>query len=145
MSNIKHGLELVPRTCWASNLRSILTNQEWHIIRTKVKKEAQHTCLCCGKVGGNLHAHEVWSYNDITFIQKLEDIKCICDKCHLVKHYGYARVKRRDKEALEHLIEINKCTEEEAFDHISESFSIWADRSTYSWKLDITNLSKFLK
>lgn len=143
MSNIKHGLELVPRSCWASNLRHLLTDIEWHLIRTKVKREANFTCYCC-RGQGKLHAHEVWSYDDGSLIQKLEDVRCLCDKCHLVKHYGYARVKRKDKEALAQLIKINGCTEEEATTHIANSFTVWARRSQLVWRLDINNLGNFI-
>jgi hypothetical protein len=140
----KVQLELIPKSCWGSNLRSLLTNAEWDSIRTKVKSEANHACSICQTTKGSLHAHEVWSFNDSSLIQKLESVICICSKCHLVKHFGFARVQKKDKEALEHFKVLNACTHDEAMEHVAESFELWAERSGKSWKLDISNLNKFL-
>lgn len=144
MSKIKIGLELVPKSCWGTNLRSLLTSSEWKQISKHVRDRSKDTCHYCNTHSKKTHAHEVWSYDDSNCIQTLEDIHCVCEKCHLVKHFGYAKVQRRDKEAIEQLKVLNNCTDEEAMDHIADSFELWADRSSKSWKLDISKLNLIL-
>jgi len=144
MSKMKIGLELVPKTCWGTNLRSLLTTTEWRQISKYVRDKSKNLCQYCGTCSKKTHAHEVWSYDDITCIQALEDIHCVCEKCHLVKHFGYAKVQKRDKEAIEQLKLLNNCTDEEAMAHIADCFELWADRSSKSWKLNVSKIALIL-
>src|SRR5688500_8134041 len=44
-------VELVPRTCWFSNLRSELSQDEWDRLRRSVYERAGNRCEVCGGKG----------------------------------------------------------------------------------------------
>ena len=44
----KLTIELVPATCWQTNVRSVVKKSEWDKIRKRVYKEAGHKCEVCG-------------------------------------------------------------------------------------------------
>ena len=41
-------VELVPQTCWFSNVRSEVTSADWNRIRRYVYERAGHSCEICG-------------------------------------------------------------------------------------------------
>ncbi len=59
-------VELVPRTCWFSNLRSELSKEEWDRLRRPVFERAGNRCEVCGGKGTQhpVECHEVWEYDD---------------------------------------------------------------------------------
>ena len=146
MSEPKLSIELVPRPCWGNNVRSQLTDVEWDVIRSMVYHLADNTCETCGKQTTRLHAHEVWSYNEKTKVQKLVGLKALCARCHEVKHYGRADIMGRSAEAKKWLMKVNGWSEEKAGEHISEAFGDWMIRSEIkNWKLDIHYLKEFME
>ena len=42
----------------------------------------------------SLQCHEEWAYDDETLVQKLTGLVALCSRCHLVKHWYVASVKR---------------------------------------------------
>ena len=75
MQNKKYKLtfQLVPSGCWYANLRSVLPKAEWDRLRRAAYARAGGRCSVCG-AAGRLEAHEIWSYDDKTHVQKLEDV-----------------------------------------------------------------------
>ena len=69
--------ELVPETCWYTNLRSILTQKNWRMLSQAVRERSGGVCPICGMETPmeELDAHETWGYNDITHEQYVE----LCD------------------------------------------------------------------
>jgi hypothetical protein len=80
-------------------------------------------CSICGRRG--FHVDEDWRYflfrggDAICDVSSLRDtrgvrgvaylvkLRVLCEKCHLVKHLGYASVQGRLNKALKHLAEVN--------------------------------------
>jgi hypothetical protein len=129
----KLNFQLVPRSCWYVNLRSVLPN--WSEISNKVRKP----CICsiCGvkKPITELHAHEVWSYDDVTHEQHLADLICVCEDCHNAIHIGHANIEGKGAIALQYYMKINGLTKEQADRDYREAFIVWGERSTHKWSI----------
>lgn len=145
MTTCKLTLDLVPSTCWFSNVRSCVSKKRWDKIKSRVCSQAWDTCQICGGVGPRhpVECHEVWSYDDTKQIQKLVGMVALCPACHQVKHFGLAQIKGKGEVALQHLMQVNQWTQKRAEKHIKESFERWAERSKKKWKLDISHLSDY--
>lgn len=145
MNKLKLTIELVPQTSFFTNVRSAVTKQQWDIIRKQVYAKAYHICEICGGVGNKhpVEAHEIWNYDDKNLIQKLEGMIALCPNCHMVKHIGLAQVNGKTEQALKHLMLINKLSKKDAQEYITDSFMVWAMRSTKSWKLDLSGLKLY--
>lgn len=137
-------IDLVPKTSWGNNVRSLITDMEWDIIRHEVYRRAYYTCEICKTITKKLHCHEVFSY-DPPDQQVLIGLKALCIRCHEVIHYGHSTLIQREKEAKEWLGKVNGWNDFEVQDHISEAFLEWHHRSRIKWQLDISYLHKFMK
>ena len=138
-------IELVPRSCWYSNLRKVLPKEEWDKIRKETYRKANYKCEICGAGNQRINCHEIWDYNDKKCIQKLKGFQALCNDCHWIKHFGLAQIKADEGELdiidLEnHFQEVNKVSYEKFEKHVDEAFSIWAKRSNKEW---ITDLGKW--
>ena len=71
---MKLNFELVPDSCWCSNLRSALPKAQWDIIRKKAYARAGGKCTVCGVPTTRLEAHEQWHYDDEKCVQSLANI-----------------------------------------------------------------------
>jgi hypothetical protein len=61
----------------------------WAAIRQQVLVDAESRCGdCCAATSDrrNLHAHEVWVYDDDRQIAVLSGIRCVCAACHAAIH-----------------------------------------------------------
>lgn len=143
----KLTIELVPKTCWYSNVRSNVPQSHWDIIRRNVYSLAGYICEVCGGVGRRhpVECHEVWHYDDINHIQLLERMIALCPACHEVKHIGRAQRIGRLNAALSHLCYVNDWDAETTEHYVAQQFEVWKKRSQYEWKLDIRELSKYVK
>jgi hypothetical protein len=88
-----------------------------------------------------LEAHERWSYNEETKIQKLERIIALCHRCHSLTHHGLAGIRQVHKFAEKHLMKTNEWTEEQVSEHCTEQWSLWKERSKIEWILDVSLIS----
>lgn len=140
---MKLSIELIPKPSWGKNVRSMTSPERWDMIRQQVYDNAGHMCEICKDNNTKLHAHEVWSYNLQTEIQTLTNIIALCEKCHLVKHFGYANISGKRNIAMKQLIKINSLTEIEALNHIAEHTVNWQIRSKINWKIDISYIDTF--
>lgn len=60
---------------------------EW---RNKIKEQANYTCDCCGKHGGNLHSHHLYSYSIYKDLRTdIHNGVCLCEHCHKEFHKLY--------------------------------------------------------
>lgn len=146
-SKIKLTVELVPKTCHFSNVRTTIKPKEWDKIRFISYEAAGNRCEICkesGKDQGykhNVECHEIWEYDDENLIQKLIGLISLCPTCHQVKHIGRAMAIGKDKECFAQLAKINKWTPEQIVKHIEDAFIIYRERSQYKWDLDISILN----
>jgi hypothetical protein len=141
------NIELVPTTCWYSNLRSELSPGQWDVVRRRTYLEAGYKCEICGGKGKKwpVEAHEVWEYNDCTYVQKLVRTIALCPACHGVKHIGFAAANGRYNKALRHLMKVNKWSAPIAVTYIDHAFEEHGRRSAHNWTLDISWLEKTFK
>jgi len=134
--------ELVPSTAWGINVRSKFTRPEWDALREKVYVRANHRCEICGGAGGRhpVEAHEVWSYDIATRVQKLERLIALCPTCHQVKHLGRTIKVVDNGRALvvNKLKKVNGWTGAQASDHITAVLKEWEERSLVEWTMDLS-------
>ena len=102
-------VELVPISCWFSNLRSELPPQDWDRLRRRVYRDAGYRCQTCGGRGAQhpVEAHELWTYDDHTHIQRLAGVIALWPACHEVKHIGFAGQRGHGQRAAAHLAHVN--------------------------------------
>lgn len=138
-------VELVPQTCWFSNVRSAVSKSRWDTIRKQVYDQAWHVCQICGGVGNKhpVEAHEIWSYDDEKLIQKLEGMIALCPPCHAVKHFGFSCIRGKEERTLLHLMRVNNFNQKQAQQYIEKTFKLWEKRSQKEWKLDISHLLEY--
>lgn len=140
---MKLTIELVPNTSWGNNIRALMTKRQWNALRGMICDRAWGTCVICGNSEQSLECHEVWSYNEKTQIQKLTGLLALCPNCHMVKHFGLARVQGKQDEASKHLRKVNGLNKQQAEDYVKEAFRIWRDRNQYYWTLDLSYLKRY--
>lgn len=114
-STVPLQINIVPETAWYKNLRTYFTASEWNKIREVVYKRAR-------------------------YLQSLDRIFALCPACHLCKHPGFARVKHREKEVVEHLMKINNYDLKAANEQIRQAMRVFLERSKHEWILNNTQL-----
>lgn len=143
MAKPKLTIELVPASCWFSNVRTLLPKKTWDKLRKESYSHANHKCEICGDHGKNqgkkhfVECHEIWKYDDEKRTQKLEGLISLCPRCHMVKHFGRSTVIGKQDVAMAHLEKVNKWTHKQAVTYLAEVFAVHSKRSMYKWKLDV--------
>ena len=137
-------VELVPSTCWYTNVRSNVSKAVWDGLRRRVAAEAGHRCEICGGRGRRwpVECHERWHYDDAAMVQRLERLVALCPDCHEVKHAGLASKRGRLDAVIRHLVKVNGWTADDAALYLEAVFEIWAQRSRHQWTLDISVLTE---
>lgn len=146
---MKLTTELVPSSCWYSNLRNKVERFIWDDIRKKAYKEAGYRCAVCS-ASGKLNCHEVWQYDDAEHIQKLLGFIALCDLCHMVKHIGYAGIRAAEGEldfeaVIRHFMKVNECSREDFEEHARLAWEVWEERSNHQWKCELGEYEKFIR
>lgn len=142
----KLTIELIPKTCFGSNVRSLFKPKYWDILRKASYEKAGHVCEICSENGKdqgyrhNVECHEIWTYNDITRTQKLDGLISLCPKCHQVKHFGRTSAIGKQAEAFKHLEKVNNWNHHDCVNHAAESMTEWLERSKYKWYIDLSVL-----
>ena len=98
-------IELVPQTCWFSNVRLEVGTAEWDRLRKLASDAAEDRCEVCGGRGPRwpVECHEIWEYDDEQHTQTLLGLTALCPACHEVKHIGLANIKGQGNIAARHL------------------------------------------
>lgn len=140
-------VDLVPSSCWFTNVRSCVVPRDWERLRRVITRRSGQRCEVCQRgedreVRRWLEAHERWAYDERTRTQMLARLICLCTDCHTTTHFGLAQVKGVDSRAFAHLREVTGMSEREAEQHIDEAFALWHYRSQYTWTLDLSMLTK---
>jgi hypothetical protein len=135
----KLTIELVPKSCWFSNVRDHVSKEQWNKIRQKIYRNADYVCQVCGRGDekGHLECHEIWQYDDNNFLQKLTGLIALCSNCHMVKYIGLAQIQGNNLIAKTHLAQVNNWDDETTENYIKNQKSIWIRRSKFKWKLDL--------
>ena len=141
-------VELIPRTLFFSNVRTLLPKKYWDNIRKDSYEKAQNKCEICGDIGKNqayghnVGCHEIWEYDDEKRIQKLTGLISLCPKCHQVKHFGRTSAIGKQAEAFKHMEKVNNWNHKQCLDHLKLAMSEWMDRSKYQWFIDLSYLNE---
>ena len=138
---MKLPVEMVPKSAWNANLRSLLTQSQWDKIRRKSYALANKECEICGASGKKLSCHEVWEYTDATGIQRLVRLEALCNKCHMCKHIGFAFTMHYEgafnmASIIKHFMQINGISQEEFNTYLLKEIDVWAERSKKQWTLN---------
>ncbi|MDA8209619.1 MAG: DUF5710 domain-containing protein [Actinomycetota bacterium] len=138
-------IDLVPSSCWFTNVRSSVTKREWDRIRRMVYKRANHECEICGAAPAMDNrvvpeAHERFSYDEWSGVQKLERLICLCRDCHTASHFGLATIQGKAEQAEAHMRKVNHWSAKEFEDHMNEAGTRWSNRSKRTWILDLSIL-----
>ena len=136
----KLTIELVPRTSWFTNLRSILSGEDWDRIRRATYLSANFICQICGGRGVKhpVECHEIWQYDDLKHHQTLTGLIALCPDCHRVKHIGLAKVQGFYSDAVRHLAKVNEWSIGQAESYICSAFEQWKKRNAFTWTIDIS-------
>lgn len=134
-------VDLIPSTCWFTNVRSSVHPSDWDRLRNFIYQRAGNRCECCSSSEARLDAHERWSYNTATKVQKLMRLIALCQDCHEVTHMGFAAISGRSEEAKLHLMKVTRMSQMQAEEHINAAFALWSDRSKFQWSLDLSILT----
>jgi hypothetical protein len=139
-------VDMVPSSCWFTNVRSCVSRRDWERLRRVINRRAGHRCEICGRkedrgVRRWLEAHERWNYDEPSRTQSLRRLICLCTECHTVTHFGLAQIRGVDERALAHLRSVSGMSESEAEDHVRAAFALWRRRSAVTWTLDLSILT----
>lgn len=133
-------LNLTPKTCQYSNLKSQFSKDDWNKLRKNVYYHSEYRCEICGGIGNQwpVECHEKWEYDDRSKIQILKGFYCLCPLCHLAKHLGLAYYLKVDyKRVLEHIRNINHFSQQDLMDFIRYEWNKQRFRENCEWKLNI--------
>ena len=133
-------VDLIPQSCWFTNVRSCVAPVDWNRLRKMVYRRADQQCEICGsKV--QMEAHERWAFDDSARTQRLIRLICLCRACHAATHFGFAQLQGRGEQARTHLMTVNSWTGNQTGEHIGAAFMLWRHRSQFAWELDLSILT----
>ena len=130
--------ELIPRTSFFKNLRSMLSRKAWDEIRFKCYQDAGHCCEICHVKPKKLDCHEIWEYDSEKGQQRLVGVVALCSACHEVKHIGLAQMRGRAKDAMDHMMKVNNIDLETCCKLVDKAFEEWQIRNQQEWTLDVS-------
>ena len=143
-SGLRLSVELIPQTRWGDNLRSILTHEQWNVLRRAVYSRASYCCEACDASNIEVHCHEVWDWDDEKHIQRLIGLRCLCWKCHEATHLSETGI-RGTLDTLKHFAHVNGITMFEANGIVGAAYVQVMNRSGHEWKLDTSWLNSYLQ
>ena len=135
-------VELVPSTCWGSNVRTLLRPVDWGKCKRFVRERSGDQCEICGGRGPKwpVECHEIWRYDLPTETQVLDGLLALCPTCHGCKHFGYSESQGRGGQLMLHMSKVNQVSLEDTTLYLSEAFELWRQRSYLPWGLDLSYL-----
>lgn len=80
---------IAPEPLISLTAESCLKRRVWAAIRQQTLEDAESRCSDCRAAPPdrrNLHAHEVWEFDDDQQIAVLAGIRCVCAACHAAIH-----------------------------------------------------------
>ena len=133
-------IDLIPQTCWFTNVRSVLPQAQWRDLAGKIRARAGFACEICGFDKQTLDVHERWVYEEKEGrrIQRLIRLIALCRWCHGATHMGYAEVKGNDEMMRRHMARVNRWTPTRVMEHGDAAFQRWEERSAHLWELDLS-------
>ena len=141
---LKLTIEPIPARNWGISLAHVLPKEVWDVVRREVYNKANRECEICKCRTRRLHCHEEWSYNERRKIQKLVRLRCLCEYCHDVKHWGKSVVEvhegKKPQDYLgtleKHFCTVNECSMDVALSYRVTMGDLAQYRSTKKYKID---------
>ncbi|MBJ6984044.1 DUF5710 domain-containing protein [Luteimonas sp. MC1750] len=135
------ALELIPSTCWLTNLRSCLSPEDFKRVRMGIRQRSGKTCeVCKGHEHPDdeiyLDVHPRFEY--IEGVQVLRRLVCVCTRCLRAIEFGTAQLHGYRQDAFAHLQQVNGWSAEQAMAHVHAAFEQWAGRSRMEWDVDLS-------
>ena len=141
----KLNFELVPDSCWYSNLRTLLSKKQWDFIRKDAIARSNGVCAICGAKVKRLEGHEQWEYDEKNGIQKLVNVIAVCHDCHSVIHIGRTQLVGDIERAEKHFQKVNNCSYADYRKALGQANEDHQRRNQVSqWNLDLTWLQRFI-
>jgi hypothetical protein len=139
-------VDMVPSSCWFTNVRSCVSPKDWERLRRMLTRRAGQRCEICGQREEHnarrwLEAHERWSYDESGPTQILRRLICLCTDCHTTTHFGLAGLHGKANEARAHLCKVTGMSMAQANEHIRNAWAVWEERSKIHWSLSLDLLT----
>lgn len=143
-SALRLPVELIPATTAGQNLRSILTHEQWNVLRHVVYSKAGYRCDACNEGNTQVHCHEVWGYDDGKHVQKLTGLRCLCWECHEATHMLHTTGTLFWLD-VKHLARVNCITRRKARKIVRKAMEQVFERSKHEWTIDVSWLDSYLQ
>ncbi|GBG14364.1 IMP dehydrogenase [Novimethylophilus kurashikiensis] len=136
--------DMLPSSVWEANLRHMLSDEEWDRLRKFCYQAAGNTCVACGSRGEpHIEAHEAWSFDERTGIQKLKALLSLCPTCHKAKHLGFAQRIGLLPQVLDRLKWLNDWDDEMLKTELAKVQARQEELSKRNWTLDLSFLRTY--
>jgi len=142
--------DLLPEQVRGSNLRGILTRDEWNRMRIPVCERARNRCEVCGDaahdpISGRPRrpdCHELWSFeiHGDRFVQRLSGLVALDPACHRCMHVGLAEIRGELDLVRAQLARVNGWAPDEVQAALDRAYGAFQGRLGLSWDLDLTLL-----
>lgn len=138
----KLRVELVPSTCWLSNVRSYMSDHFWRKLSKEIAEDSGQRCMVCGGRGRRhaVECHEAWYYDEQRRVQMLMRLDALCPMCHAIKHLGRTFAQGKEDMALDWLAKVNGWDQQTTRVYVAAVFEQWRARSQVQWTLDLSVL-----
>lgn len=110
---------LIPKALHGKAPRTFLSQGEWERIRQFVFRKNGFRCVYCGSKY-RLEAHEKYFVNGDNLV--LQNVLCVCHKCHEALHPGFALVRNRLPQVVKWFCKVNGVGEAEAMSIMYAAF-----------------------
>ncbi len=145
LDKYKLNFELVPDSCWYSNLRTLLKPSAWDVIRKSVYAASGGRCSICGALLKRKEAHEQWEYDEENKIQRLKRVIAVCPLCHMTIHIGLTQLRGKEDIVSAHFMKVNGCSYAEYRKALGKANEDHLRRNKISeWQLDLKWLETLL-
>lgn len=129
---LRLAVALEPRTVWGTGSRQRLGEATWRGYVVSAVHAANGRCeVCAGR--SELHAEDVWVYDDQYLHRRFVRVACICDRCRAVRHFGLSAIQKRSGMAAAWFCHVNDVNEDVLADHLNHCARIWLWRSSQRW------------
>jgi len=136
--------DMLPTTSWETNLRTVLSEEEWDRLRKFCYQAAGNTCVACGSRGEpHVEAHESWRFDERTGVQTLRGLLCLCPTCHRAKHLGLAGRFGVLDAVYDRLMWLNDWTKADLERSLAEVMVRQEELSKRNWVLDLSFLRSY--
>lgn len=144
---MKLTIEALHSESSGNNVRTLMSKEDWDLLRSDCYRQAGYTCEICGGKGKEwpVECHEVWKYDLKNKKQILVKLQALCTLCHQCKHIGRTTKIGKLEETLKHFRQVNRVRPVTQNRHIQQMWNAYWLREDYNFTIDITYAEERLK